>query len=385
MRRVCVVTGSRAEYGLLHPLLKEIQGDAALELQLVATGMHLSPEFGLTYRAIEKDGFRINEKVEMLLSGDTPAATAKSIGLGVIGFADALARLKPDVMVVLGDRFEILAAAIAAMTARIPIAHIHGGELTEGALDDAMRHAITKMSQLHFVAAEPYRLRVVQMGEAPERVFNLGSPGLDNIKSLRLLGKSGLEAALGFRLGATSFLVTFHPETLSSKSPAQSFGALLEALDGFPKARIIFTMPNADAGGRGLASMVRQYAARRKGVHAAVSLGQRLYLSALKNADVVIGNSSSALTEAPSFKKPAVNIGGRQEGRLKAASVIDCAEDAASIERAVRKALSPEFRRTLKGMESPYGAPGASIRIKEHLKMIDLESLTKKKFHDIGV
>ncbi len=384
-RRICVVTGSRAEYGLLYWLMKEIQQDGSLALQVIATGAHLSPEFGLTYKTIEQDGFRIDEKIEMLLSSDTPVGIAKSIGLGVIGFAGALGRLKPDIMVVLGDRFELLAATIAAMTARIPIAHIHGGELTEGALDDCIRHAITKMSQLHFVAAGPYRSRVMQMGEPPDKVLNLGSPGLDNIKNLRLLNRAKLEAALGFSLGSTSFLVTYHPETLSSKKPVESFGALLKALDRFPEARIIFTMPNADEGGRGIASMIKEYAARRKGVYAAISLGQRLYLSALKNADVVIGNSSSALTEAPSFKKPAVNIGGRQKGRLRAASVIDSAGDAASIEKAVRKALSPEFRGTLKGMESPYGKPGASIRIKEHLKTVDLKFLTKKKFYDIGI
>ena len=249
-RKICIVTGTRAEYGLLYWLMKEIQGDAALELQVIVTGMHLSPEFGLTYKKIEEDGFTINEKVEMLLSSDTPVGIAKSVGLGVIGFADALARQKPDILVVLGDRFEILSAAQAAMVARIPIAHIHGGETTEGAIDEAIRHAITKMAHFHFTAAEPYRRRIVQLGEAPERVMNYGAPGLDNIKKLKLLNRAAFEKAIKFSLGKMSFLVTYHPVTLSAANPEQSFKELTNALDQFPEAKIIFAKANADTAGR---------------------------------------------------------------------------------------------------------------------------------------
>jgi UDP-N-acetylglucosamine 2-epimerase (non-hydrolysing)/GDP/UDP-N,N'-diacetylbacillosamine 2-epimerase (hydrolysing) len=316
-RKICIVTGTRAEYGLLYWLMKEIQGDPDLELQTIATGMHLSPEFGLTYKKIEEDGFTINEKVEMLLSSDTPVGIAKSVGLGVIGFADALARQKPDIMVVLGDRFEILAAAQAAMIARIPIAHIHGGETTEGAIDEAIRHAVTKMAHFHFTAAEPYRRRIVQLGEAPERVMNYGAPGLDNIKKLKLLNRAAFEKAIKFSLGKMSFLVTYHPVTLSAANPDQSFKELTNALDQFPEAKIIFTKANADTAGRIINYNIEKYVKQNpQRAKVFTSMGQLLYLSAIKNMDIVIGNSSSGITEAPSFCKPTVNIGQRQRGRL---------------------------------------------------------------------
>ena len=366
-RKICIVTGTRAEYGLLYWLMKEIQGDAALELQVIVTGMHLSPEFGLTYKKIEEDGFTINEKVEMLLSSDTPVGIAKSVGLGVIGFADALARQKPDIMVVLGDRFEILAAAQAAMIARIPIAHIHGGETTEGAIDEAIRHAVTKMAHFHFTAAEPYRRRIVQLGEAPERVMNYGAPGLDNIKKLKLLNRAAFEKAIKFSLGKMSFLITYHPVTLSTANPAQSFEELTNALDQFPEAKIIFTKANADTAGRTINYNIEKYVKQNpQRAKVFTSMGQLLYLSAIKNMDIVIGNSSSGITEAPSFCKPTVNIGQRQRGRLKADSIIDCAEKAETIVAAIKKGLSSEFKNVLKNTKNPYGSGNASLKIKEY-------------------
>ena len=368
-RKVCVVTGSRAEYGLLHWPMKAIAADPALSLQVIATGMHLSPEFGLTYRQIEADGFTIDAKVEMLLSADTPVAITKSVGLGVIGFADALARLAPDIVVLLGDRFEILAAAQAALLAGIPIAHLHGGERSEDAFDESVRHAITKMAHWHFVAAEPYRKRVVQMGEPPASVFNVGAPGLDHLARMHWLGRAELESALGMRLGKPLFLVTYHPATAAGAPVGEGMRALLAALGEFPDASVVFTYPNADTGGRELIaaidSFVAAHAARAK---AFVSLGQQRYLSVMRECDVVLGNSSSGLTEAPALRKASVNVGGRQKGRLKAASVIDCADDAAAIAGAIRRALSEPFRATLPATESLYGSGGASAAIVAQLK-----------------
>ncbi len=382
-RKICVVTGTRAEYGLLCWLMREIRDDPALELQIIATGAHLSPDFGLTYRAIEADGFAIDAKVEMLLASDTPVAIAKSIGLGVIGFADALAVLKPDILVLLGDRYEILAAAQAALVARIPVAHLHGGELTEGAFDDAIRHALTKMAHLHFVAAEPYRRRVIQLGEDPDRVFNFGAPGLDSLHRLTLLGRADLEAALGFAFGAVNLLVTYHPVTLADEDPQAAMAALLAALDAFPQARIIFTRPNADTHGRVINELIDRYIEDRPGRAAAyASLGQLRYLSAVAQVDAVIGNSSSGLSEAPALKKPAVNIGARQQGRLRAASVIDCPAAPDAIRAAISRALSAEFAPVVQAAVAPYGDGDASRRIKEQLKITPLDGLAVKKFYD---
>jgi len=384
-RKICVVTGTRAEYGLLYWLMKKIQNDSSLELQIIVTGMHLSPEFGLTYKQIEEDGLQINEKVEILLSSDTPVGITKSVGLGIIGFADALARLKPDIMVVLGDRFEILAAAQAAMIARIPLAHIHGGETTEGAIDEAIRHAITKMSHFHFTAAEIYRNRVIQLGETPERVMNYGSLGLDNIKKMKLLNKASLEKRIDFQLGKLSFLVTYHPVTLSNTKPARSFGELLNAIDQFPEANIIFTKANADTDGRIINQSIDKYVEKNT-LRAKVftSMGQLLYLSAMKNVDVIIGNTSSGIVEAPAFCKPTVNVGQRQQGRLKADSVIDCEENAKAIIAAITKGLSPEFKKELKNTRNPYGSGNASFKIKEYLKRVSLTNVLMKKFHDLN-
>lgn len=385
MRKICVVTGTRAEYGLLYWLLREIEADDALELQLAVTGMHLSPEFGMTVEAIEADGFEVTERVEMLLSSDTPVGIAKAIGLGTIGFSDAFARLRPDVVVVLGDRFEVLAAAQAALVMKIPIAHIHGGETTEGAFDEAIRHSITKMAHLHFVAAAPYRRRVIQLGEAPDRVFDVGAPGLDHIRRTDLLDRGAFESAIGFELGVPTFLITYHPVTLSHRSVEEGFGELLHALDHFPSARILFTKTNADTGGRVINELMDGYETEHpQRVRTYTSLGQQRYLSALGLADVVIGNSSSGIIEAPSFGVPTVNIGPRQKGRLRACSVIDCATDEKAIVAAIRRALSDDFRSSLADMTLPYGEGNAAKRMAEILRETTFhEDFLMKRFHDL--
>lgn len=381
-RRICVVTGSRAEYGLLFWVMKAVAEHSALELQIVATGMHLSPEFGLTYRQIEADGFRVDAKVEMLLSADTPTAVAKSVGLGMIGFADAYAQLSPDVVVVLGDRFEILAATQSAALARIPIAHIHGGETSEGAVDESIRHAVTKFSSWHFVAAEAYRKRVVQMGEHPERVFNIGAPGLDNLARLPLLTREELETELEMSLGSPLLLVTYHPATLGDMPPAEAVDRLLAALERFPQATVVFTYPNADAGGREIIGRLRDFEARHPGkVKGFTSLGQLRYLSLLVMADVVVGNSSSALIEAPVARTATVDVGPRQRGRLKAASVLEAPEDTESIAEKIAQALSLEFQASLNQVESLYGLGGASQRIVD--KLACLGAIEAKSFFDI--
>ncbi|MBX5437704.1 MAG: UDP-N-acetylglucosamine 2-epimerase (hydrolyzing) [Alicyclobacillaceae bacterium] len=383
-RKICVITGTRADYGLLYWLMREIQQDEALELQLVVTGMHLSPEFGETCKVIEQDGFPIADKIEILLSSDTAAGMAKAVGLGVIGFADSFRRLQPDVVVLLGDRFEALAAAQTAMMMRIPIAHIHGGERSEGVVDEAIRHSITKMAHYHFVAAEPYRRRVIQLGEHPDRVFNVGAPGLDHIRRMDLLNRSDLERELGWELGDRTFLVTYHPVTLLSEDPEQTAEEILGALDAFEDAHVIITMPNADAGGRSVARLFRAYADRRHDrVLAVTSLGQRRYLSAMKLADVVIGNSSSGLIEAPFLGTPTVNVGNRQAGRLRAASVIDCRGERKEIENAIRTALTADFQALAASATSPYGCGDASLKIKEYLKTVPLEGVVVKRFFDL--
>lgn len=383
-RKICIVTGTRAEYGLLYWLMNEIQSDPDLELQILVTGAHLSPEFGLTYKEIENDGFHIDAKVEMLLSSDTPVGVAKSIGLGVMGMAEALERLKPDILVLLGDRYEILAAAQAAMTARIPVAHIHGGETTEGAIDEAIRHALTKMAHIHFVAAAPYRKRVIQLGEQPERVFCYGAPGIDYIRKINLMTKEQLEESLSFRLGRVNFLVTYHPVTLQDTSEV-AVDNLLMALDRFPEAHIIATKPNSDAGGRMIARKLEEYAEKRpERVCLATSLGSLRYFSAIRHTDVVIGNSSSGIIEVPLFGKPTVNIGDRQKGRLAGGSVIHCREAEFDIVDSIRKALSPDFQQKAAVVESLYGDGSTSPRIKETLKRIPLQGLVNKSFYDMA-
>ena len=385
-RKICIVTGTRAEYGLLHPLMKELQQDGELELQIVVTGMHLSPEFGLTYKEIEKDGFFINRKVEMLLSSDTPAGIVKSMGLAQIGFSEAYEDLKPDIIVLLGDRFEIFSAAATAMIFRIPIAHIHGGEATEGLIDEAIRHSVTKMSHIHFTAAQDYKNRVIQLGEQPDKVFNVGGLGIDNIKKMSLLGKEEFESSIDFKLNLKNLLITFHPVTLETSTSQEQFNELLEALDELRDTNLIFTKANSDTDGRIINETIDNYVKINKSKAVAfTSMGQLRYLSAMQFVDGVIGNSSSGLAEVPSFKIATINIGDRQKGRLKANSVIDCEPKKHSISKAIEYAYSPEFKEILATVENPYGEGGAAVKIKEILKNISLDNILKKSFYDIGV
>ena len=383
-RTICIVTGSRAEYGLLYWLMKEIQEDVSLELQIIATGMHLSPEFGLTYCQIEKDGFKINKKIEMLLSSDTPVGISKSMGLGMIGFAEAYVDLKPDIIVLLGDRFEIFSAASAAMIARIPIAHLHGGEATEGSIDEAIRHSITKMSHLHFTAAKEYRRRVAQLGESPDRVFNVGGMGIDNIRKLKLLDRAEFEDSINFKLGKKNLLITFHPVTLEKSTAGEQFQNLLDALERLQDAKFLITKPNADTDGRILMKMIDSFVtANKEKAIAFTNLGQLRYLSALQFVDGVIGNSSSGLCEAPTFQIGTINIGDRQKGRIKAESVIDCQPTKGSILRALQKLFSKRFQEKLRTVKNPYGEGGATEKIKKILKEINLENILKKEFYDM--
>jgi UDP-hydrolysing UDP-N-acetyl-D-glucosamine 2-epimerase len=382
-RKICLVTGSRAEYGLLSWLMREIKADADLVLQIIATGMHLAPQFGMTRDEILGDGFAIDEEVEMLLASDSPVGMAKSIGLGVIGLADALSRLSPDIVVLLGDRFESFAAAQAAMCLRLPIAHLHGGEATEGVIDEAVRHAISKMAHLHFVAAEPYRRRVIQLGEMPERVFTVGALGVDAIKKMALPTRAELEADLSFSFGEKLFLVTYHPVTLADDA-GRSVDELISALKKFPETRIIITGVNADAGHDAIVERLSAFtAAHSERVRLVNSLGQRRYLATMREAAAVIGNSSSGVIEAPAMGVPTVNIGDRQKGRLRAASVIDCGEEATAISAAISQALAPEFKIKVKEMKIPFGDGEAAPRIKEILKTHSLEGLLMKRFHEI--
>jgi len=383
-RKICVITGSRAEYGLLRWVMQGIKDDADLNLQVIATGMHLSPEFGLTYKVIEADGFKIDRKVEILTSSDTPVGIAKSMGLGMIGFADALNELNPDLIVVLGDRFEIFAAVSVALVARIPVAHLHGGESTEGLIDEAIRHSITKMSHLHFVAADEYKKRVIQLGEQPEHVFLVGGLGVDNIKRLQLLDRNALETDLGFNFGKKNLLVTFHPVTLETSSSEKQMQELLIALANLEDTQIIFTMPNADTDGRTLINMVEEFVAQYSNAHAFTSLGQLRYLSCLAQVDGVVGNSSSGLAEVPSFKKGTINIGDRQRGRLTADSVINCEPTQENISEAIDTLYSPNFQKDLSQVCNPYGEGGASEKIVEIIKSVTLDRLLKKIFYDAG-
>lgn len=383
MRKICVLTGTRAEYGLLRWLMADIKADPQLDLQIIVTGAHLSPEFGLTYQEIEADGFHIDRKVEMLLSSDTPIGITKSMGLALLGYADALAELQPDILVILGDRYETFCAAAAALVAKIPVAHLHGGEITEGAFDDALRHAISKLSHLHFVATEDYRRRVIQLGEAPERVFAVGGLGVDGILRQPLLDKSALELALGLRFARRNLLVTYHPATLEASSPAAQMKELLAALEALEDTLVIFTLPNADTGGRILISMIEAFvAAHPDRAKAYASLGQQRYLSCLRFVDAVVGNSSSGILEAPSFGIGTIDIGDRQRGRLKAASVIECPPERREISKALEKLYSPDFITRLNTVENPYGVGGASSGILGVLREHPLDALIQKRFYD---
>jgi UDP-N-acetylglucosamine 2-epimerase (non-hydrolysing)/GDP/UDP-N,N'-diacetylbacillosamine 2-epimerase (hydrolysing) len=383
-RRICVATGSRAEYGLLRNVMGLLRDDNRADLSLLVTGMHLVPEFGMTVDEIIADGFPVSERVESQFASDTPSGMVKSLGVGVVGCTDSLERLAPDVVVLLGDRYEIFAVAMAASFLGIPVAHICGGEVTEGAVDDWIRHAITKAAWWHFVAAEPYRRRVIQLGESPERVFCVGTPGLDSVDHLARLDRKTLEDYLGLKFLQHIFLVTYHPATLGDSDPKTAFSALLDALDHFKDATVILTHPNADAGGRALALMADAWAERNADrARCVVSLGQERYLSLMRHADAVIGNSSSGIVEAPALKVPTVNIGPRQDGRLRATSIIDCDETYEEIVRAIESALSQSFRDCLPGTTSVYGDPGSSARITEHLLTLPLPDRLRKIFHDV--
>ncbi|MCP2071219.1 UNVERIFIED_ORG: UDP-N-acetylglucosamine 2-epimerase (non-hydrolyzing) [Pseudomonas lini] len=382
-RRVAVFTGTRAEYGLLYWLMKEIEGSAHLELQVIASCMHLSPEFGETWQQIVQDGFQIDAKVEMLLSSNTDVGTVKSMGIGTLGFADALDRLRPDLLVVLGDRFEALSIAQAALIMRIPIVHLHGGELTEGAYDDAIRHAITKMAYLHFVAAEPYRDRVIQMGESPERVFNVGAVGLDHLARTPPMSLEALRESLDFDLSKPFLLVTYHPVTVLNEDPVNSFEALLQALEMFPAYQVVITYPNADNGGRAIIPMIEKFAVLHKErVLVVPSLGFRRYLSVAGRAAAVVGNSSSGVIEVPSFGVPTVNIGSRQAGRLCADSIVHCEADKQSIVGALSKVLEESFTQASRKTVNPYGRGDAARSIVGILENCDLSG--HKSFHDLS-
>jgi GDP/UDP-N,N'-diacetylbacillosamine 2-epimerase (hydrolysing) len=383
-KKICVVTGTRAEYGLLFWLIKGIKEDSELELQLVVTGMHLSPEFGLTYKEIVKDGFRIDRKVEMLLSADTPAAISKSTGLGIIGFADVVEELEPDIIILLGDRFEILAASIASIFARIPIGHISGGEITTGAFDEAIRHSITKMAWWHFVAASEYEKRVIQLGEDPRRVFNVGGMGVDAIKKAKLLVKKDLSKETGIQFWDKNLLVTYHPVTLENQTSQRVFKALLNVLHDLNDCYLIFTMPNADSGGRIIKQMIDEFVStHQERAIVFTSMGHVNYLSTLQFIDGVVGNSSSGLAEAPTFKIGTVNIGDRQKGRLKAKSVIDSKPTETSIKKAIETLYSQGFQNILPSVVNPYGKGNATTKIIKVLKNMNIPKELKKEFYDL--
>jgi UDP-hydrolysing UDP-N-acetyl-D-glucosamine 2-epimerase len=383
-RKIAVVTGSRAEYGGLRWLLREFHADPRIDTQLIVTGAHLCPEFGLTVRDVESDGFEIAEAVECQLSSDSRVGMAKSLALGIASMADALCRLQPQILVVVGDRYEILAAVQAAALLGVPVAHIAGGEVTEGAVDDWIRHSITKASWWHFAAAEPYRKRIIQLGESPERVITVGEPALDSMRHLALLDREPLERELNMSLQPPLFLVTYHPATLSRVSPGESFRRVLAALEHFPDARVVITKPNADAGGRELGTLAEQWSLEHRDRSGCfTSLGQLLYLSVMRLANAVIGNTSSGIIEAPALKVATVNVGPRQNGRLRADSIVDCDETTEAVVAAISEVLAPSFRQTLPGTRSLYGERNACALIKDFLVDAVLPRSLAKSFHDL--
>lgn len=385
MRKIGIITGTRAEYGLLKPLIDKVHKSRDLELQLLVTGMHLSPEFGLTYQEIERDGYPITAKIEMLLSSDTPVGITKSMGIALLGFADCFAANSPDIVIVLGDRYETLMAASAAMIAQIPIAHIHGGERTEGAVDEAIRHSISKMSQLHFTSTEEYRRRVIQLGENPARVYNVGALGVENVKTVKLLEKESLEEELGFRFTDFTIMVTYHPVTLENLTAGKQFGNLLDVIEKHKEISVIFTKANSDTDGRIINEMIDDYVkSHGERCRAYTSLGQLKYLSSLRFCAAVAGNSSSGIIEVPSFGIPTINIGDRQKGRVCADSVIHCGNGVEEIERALNQALSVEFRNEIKNVKNPYEGEKTSARIVEIIcQELDKGINLKKSFYDL--
>jgi len=382
MRTIAVVTVGRSDFGIYLPVLRRIVADKSLRLRLIAAGMHLSPEFGGTVKAIEAEGFEVADRVEMLLASDSPKAIAMSMGLGIIGFAQAYARKRPDILLVLGDRFEMHAAVVAAVPFKIPVAHIHGGELTFGAMDDLFRHSITKMSHLHFVSTSVYARRIEQMGEEPWRVTVSGAPGLDNLRSVRLLGRADFARRFGIKLARDFLLVTYHPATLEHGNVARQFQALLTALASAGSATL-FTMANADTGGHVINRMIQDYVARHRSAQWIKNLGTQGYFSAMALATAMVGNSSSGIIEAASFKLPVVNIGSRQAGRVRGANVIDTGSSPKEILRGIKQACSPAFRRGLSRLVNPYGDGRAAERIVNRLKTQDLPgNLITKTFYE---
>jgi UDP-hydrolysing UDP-N-acetyl-D-glucosamine 2-epimerase len=382
VRTIGVVSVGRSDYGIYLPVLRAIQSDPSLNLHLIAAGMHLSPEFGLTIDMIRKDNFEIGDSVEMLLSSDTPVGIAKSMGLGVMGYAESFSRCRPDILLVLGDRFEMHAAALAALPFKIPVAHIHGGELTFGAIDDALRHSITKLSHLHFTATREYGERVMQMGEEPWRITVSGAPALDHLSSVAFLDRAALENKFSLKLASPPVLATFHPVTLEFEQTEWQIGELLAALDQV-EAPIVFTMPNADTGGRIVIHRVKEFVETHANAFLVDNFGAEAYFSVMKIAALMIGNSSSGIVEAASFQLPVVNLGNRQAGRIRARNVIDVGHSRAEIGNAVRQAVSPEFRSSLAGLENPYGCGRAAEIIVQVLKDQELnERLLVKRFHD---
>lgn len=385
MRKICVFTGTRAEYGIMSRLFRLIDNDIDLQLQIIATNMHLSPEFGLTYKEIEADGFHIDKKVEMLLSSDTPNGTLKSMGLATIGFADALEELKPDMAIILGDRYEMLAAAEACLIYKIPVAHLYGGEITEGAYDDAIRHCITKLSHLHFTSTEEYSNRVIQMGESPERVICVGSLGVDNIRNEEVMSLLELEKSLQFNLGKKFLLVTFHPVTMETLTAAEQCDDLLLALEEVNNEyQLLFTLPNSDTDGRIIIQKIKDYVAKHpKKSFAITSLGKKRYYSALKYATAVVGNSSSGLVEAPSFNIPTLNIGNRQSGRARGETVIDVPATYQGIKDGLSKALSQTFIEQARCASNPYEKENTLKNIYNTIKSYPLNGLINKSFYNL--
>ena len=382
--KICVVTGTRAEYGLLRRLMFGLKKNRKFKLYTIVTGMHLSKNFGLTYKEILLDGFKINEKINLKLKSDTANGIINSINEGTKGFTKAYNKFKPDVILVLGDRYEIFAAAVAACFSKIPIAHLHGGETTEGSMDEALRHSITKLSHIHFVAANIYKKRVIQLGENPNRVFNVGGLGVDNIKSLKLLSKRQLEKDLNYKFNKKNILISFHPETLSKLSTKKQFQEVLSALKKFKNTNIVFTMPNADLDNRIIYRMIKNFVKNNKNAHYFISMGQLRFLSFLKYSDGIVGNSSSGLLEMPSFKKGTVNIGDRQLGRLKAKSVIDVRSKKNDIIKGINTLYNRKFQNKIKKINNPYGNGGASNKIIQILLKIKLKNILKKKFFSLN-
>lgn len=385
MKKICIVTATRAEYGLLKSVIDKVYHLESAELRLVVTGMHLSPEFGLTYKEIEQDGYPIERKIEMLMSSDTSAGVTKSMGMALIGFADYFMNHRPDIVVILGDRYEMLMTATAAMMAGIPIAHLHGGEKTEGAVDEAIRHSISKMSHLHFTSTEEYRRRVVQLGEQPERVYTVGALGVENVRQMKLLSREELERQIGFYFTTPSIMVTYHPVTLETYTAEEQFAEILSVLNKYDYISVIFTKANADTDGRIINRMIDDYVVKNNDrCMAYASLGQVRYLSALQYIDVVLGNSSSGLIEVPSFHIPTVNVGDRQRGRVCAKSVIHCGNSGEEIENALKLALSDEFRSKLIDINNPYEGKETSERIVQTIcQCLEQGIEMKKVFHDI--